>query len=540
MIQPKTIMYNDDARASLKRGVDKLANAVKITLGPQGRNVVIERMFGGPHVTKDGVTVAKSIDLEDPNEQLGAQMVLQAATRTAEKAGDGTTTATLLAQAIVAEGMRHIASGVNPMEMRKGIDQAVKLVVKELTSIAQPISFSDVDKITNIATISANNNKEVGELISSAMQKVGSLGTITIDDSKTNETTISVVEGMQFDRGYISPYFYTNAKIEADYIRPKILVYDRNITSLQSLVRILEQVRANNSALLIIANDVTGEALTGLILNKMKGILNVVAVKAPGFGDRRKDILEDIAILTGGAFISEDLNKQLENITMDDLGTADRIIISRDTTIISGGHGSKDAIDARIEYIKSQIETCQSDYDKEKYQERLAKLSGGIGSIQVGADSEIELKEKKDLVEDALHATRAAIEEGIVPGGGVAYLRCLSALSNMSLQNANQVIGVQIVQKVLEAPFIQILENAGLDSRSILTQVLRGQGDFGYNAATESYVNLISDGVVDPKKVVRVALENAASVASALLTTTVAITDIRDENWFKLHAPVEG
>ena len=538
MIQPKDIAYGKDARKLLKAGVDKMANAVKITLGPQGRNVVIERSFGSPHVTKDGVTVAKAIDLKDPTEQLGAQMILQAATQTAEKAGDGTTTATLLAQKIVELGHAAIESDANPMELRKGIEKAVKAVCNELEHIRQPISFTDIEKIKNIAIISANNNHEVGALIADAMKQVGQSGTITIDESKTNETTIAIVDGMQLDRGWISPYFITNpAKMEVDFIKPYVLIYDRTISDLQELLPVLEKVRAANGSLVIVANDIDGTALSGLIVNKLKGILHVVAIKSPGFGDRRKDILEDIAIITGGQVISEQLNRKLETVILSDLGIADRVIISRESTIISGGHANKEALDARKQVLKQQINECTSDYDLEKFQERLAKLSGGVGSIQVGAASEIELKEKKDLVEDALHATRAAIDEGIVPGGGVAYLRCLGVIDSLTSSNGSQELGIDIIKTVLKEPFLQILRNAGLDAESILAKVLMGKDDFGYNASTERFANLILDGVIDPKKVVRIALENAASVAASILTTEATVTEIRDEIWQKLHMP---
>ncbi len=536
----KDIRYGDDARTLLRAGVDKLADAVKVTLGPQGRNVVIERMVGAPQVTKDGVTVARAIALVDPVMQQGAQMVLQAATRTAEYAGDGTTTATLLAQEIVREGGRLVANGANPMEMRKGIDRAVRAVVEELERIRQPIGFDDVEKIASIATISANNNPEIGKLIADAMQKVGRLGTITIDDSKTNETYIDVVEGMQFDRGMVSPYFFTNSKGEADYENPLILVYDRTISTMKSLVGILERVVGEGRPLVIIADNVDGEALTGLVVNKMQGRIKVVAVKAPGFGDRRKDILQDIAILTGAQFVNADLNRNLDTLTVGDLGSASRVIVTRDSTVISGGQGDREALIERADLIRSQLETVTSDYDKEKLQERLGKLMGGIGSIRVGAGSDIELKEKKDLVEDALHATRAAIEEGIVAGGGIAYIRAAEVIKDLLVDNDDQLAGASLLRKVLSSPFCRILENAGVDSRSALSRILAGDGDFGYNAATETYGNLIAEGVIDPKKVVRVALENAASVAATILTTEAVITDVRDEVYWKLRMPAGG
>ena len=536
----KDIQYGDDARKRLRDGVDKLANAVKITLGPQGRNVVIERIVGAPQVTKDGVTVARAIELADPVEQQGAQMVLQAATRTAEQAGDGTTTATLLAQFIVREGGRLVANGTNPMEMRKGIDIAVRAVVEELGRIRQPIGFEDIEKIASIASISANNNPAVGKLVAEAMQKVGRMGTLTIDDSKTNETYIEVVEGMQIDRGMISPYFMINARGEADFENPLILVYDRTISTVKPMVQLLERVAGDGRALVIIADNVDGEALTALVVNKMQGRLKVVAVKSPGFGERRKDILQDIAILTGAEFMSADLNRNLDNVQISDLGSAARVIVGRDTTIISGGLGDREKIIERAAFIRAQLETMTSDYDREKLQERLGKLMGGVGSIRVGASSDIELKEKKDLVEDALHATRAAIEEGIVAGGGIAYIRAATAISEVQFANDDQRDGVQLLFRALSIPFCQILENAGVDSKSALTKVLAGDGDFGYNAATEEYGNLIAEGVIDPKKVVRVALENAASVASTILTTEAVVTDIRDEVYWRLKMPAGG
>ena len=538
MIIEKDIKYSNEARTLLKAGIDKVAKAVKVTLGPKGRNVVIERVVGAPHVTKDGVTVAKSIDLSDPVEQLGAQLVLQAATRTAEQAGDGTTTATILAEAMVTEGFRLVSNGANPMELRKGIEKAVKLVVEHLEKIRIPISYDDTEMIANIGTISANNDRTIGNLIAEAMQKVGRLGTITIDDSKSSETSIHTVEGMQFDRGWISPYFVTNSKGEADFENPYILVYDRTISSLKILVPLLERVTQAGRSLVIIADNVDGDALTGLVVNKVQGRIKVCAVKAPGFGDRRKDILQDIAVLTGATFVAEELNRNLETLTMQDLGTASRVLITKDSTIISGGAGNKEDIENRKNEIKALLENVTSEYDREKLQERLSKLSGGVGSIRVGAGSESELKERKDSVEDALHATRAAIEEGIVPGGGLALIRCGQAVEETLLfPNEDQAQGAELVYKVLKVPFMQILENAGLEPRSILTEVLSGSGDFGYNSATESYANLVADGVVDPKKVVRIALENAASVAGTILTTEATITDVRNEMYYKLHMP---
>jgi chaperonin GroEL len=541
MIIEKDIHYGDDARSKLKSGVNKVAKAVKVTLGPRGRNVIIEKIVGVPHVTKDGVTVARSIDLSDPVEQQGAQLVLQAASRTAELAGDGTTTATILTQVMVEEGFKLCSNGVNPMELRKGMKKTLDAVVEHLDRIKVPINYDDIEMIRNIATISSNNDKYVGDLIAEAMKKVGRLGTITIDDSKTSETTIHVVEGMQFDRGWISPYFVTNVKGEVDFENPFILVYDRNISALKPLVPILERVSQTGRPLLIIANDVDGEALTGLVINKMQGRIKVCAVKAPGFGDRRRDILKDIAVLTGARFIDSELNYNLDSVTLQDLGTANRVLVTKDNTVISDGGGRTEEIEARKEEIKSLLEIVQSDYDREKLQERLSKLSGGIGSIRVGANSESELKEKKDLIEDALHATRAAIEEGIVPGGGLALIRCGQAIESLLVfDNDEQALGGELVLKSLKAPLFQILENAGLEPRSIFTKILSMDGDFGFNVATEKYANLIADGVIDPKKVVRVALENAVSVAGTIITTEAVITDIRNDVYYKLRAPVMG
>jgi len=541
MIIEKDIKYAGDARIALKSGIDKVAAAVKVTLGPQGRNVVIERMMGVPHVTKDGVTVARSIDLADPVEQLGAQMVLQAATRTAEQAGDGTTTATILTQAMVQEGFRLVSNGANPMELRKGIEKAVKSIVAHLEKIRIPVAYEDVQTISNIGTIAANNDRSIGNLIAEAMQKVGKLGTITIDDSKTSETTIHTVEGMQFDRGWVSPYFVNTPKGEADFENPYILVYDRTISSLKTLVPLLERVTQAGRSLVIISDNVDGDALTGLVINKMQGRIKVCAVKAPGFGDRRKDILQDIAVLTGATFIAAELNRNLETLTMQDLGTATRVLITKENTIISGGAGTKESLDQRKGEIQAQLATVTSDYDREKLQERLSKLAGGVGSIRVGAGSESELKERKDSVEDALNATKAAIEEGIVAGGGLALIRCGQAVEEtLGFPNDDQVQGAELVFKVLKTPFTQILENAGLEPRSIFDKVLKGADDFGYNSATERFSNLIADGVVDPKKVVRIALENAASVAGTVLTTEATITDVRNEMYYKLRMPAMG
>ncbi|MCX8112049.1 MAG: chaperonin GroEL [Bacteroidia bacterium] len=534
MAASKIIRYNAEARAKLLAGVDALANAVKVTLGPRGRNVAIERKFGAPLVTKDGVTVAKEISLKDPLENLGAQMVKEVASKTADVAGDGTTTATLLAQAIFREGLKSVTAGANAMEIKRGIDEAVKVVVEELKKISRPITSSK--EIAQVATLSANGDEEIGKLIADAMEKVGKDGVITVEESRNIETYLEVVEGMQFDRGYISPYFVTNPdKMVAELEDALILIHDKKISSMKDLLPILEQVVRINKPLLIIAEDVEGEALATLVVNKLRGTLRVVAVKAPGFGDRRKAMLEDIAILTGGTVISEEQGYKLEHATLDYLGKAKKITVDKDNTTIVGGQGDPDRIKARINQIKAQIETTTSDYDREKLQERLAKLSGGVAVLYVGAATEVAMKEKKARVEDALHATRAAVEEGIVPGGGVAYLRCLPSLLpgkggiNDKLLKGDTGIGVDIVRRALEEPLRQIAQNAGKEGAIIVEKVKEGKDDFGWNARTEEFEHLFQSGVVDPTKVARTALENAASIASLLLTTECVVVEEPEE-----------
>lgn len=524
----KLIVYDTEARAALKRGVDKLANAVKVTLGPKGRNVILEKKFGASTVTKDGVSVAKEIELEDPIENMGAQMVKEVASKTSDVAGDGTTTATVLAQAIYAEGLKNVTAGANPMDLKRGIDLAVEAVVKELKKMSKEIEgTSDIAKV---GTISANNDKFIGELLAQAMDKVGKDGVITIEDSKTTETILDVVEGMQFDRGYISPYFVTDAdKMEAVLEDAFILIHDKKISAMKDLLPILEKVAQQNRPLLIIAEDVEGEALATLVVNKLRGVLKVCAVKAPGFGDRRKAMLEDIAILTGGTVISEEQGYKLENATVSYLGKAKTIRVDKDNTTIVEGAGKTEDIKKRINEIKAQIEKTTSDYDREKLQERLAKLSGGVAVIKIGASTEVELKEKKARVEDALHATRAAVEEGIVPGGGVALLRAQAALENLQGENADQSTGIKIVYKALEAPLKQIAVNAGLDGAVVVNKVKEGKDDFGFNAATEVYEPMYKAGIIDPTKVTRVAIENAASVASMLLTTEAVVFEKKEK-----------
>jgi chaperonin GroEL len=524
----KLIVYDTEARAALKRGVDKLANAVKVTLGPKGRNVILEKKFGASTVTKDGVSVAKEIELEDPIENMGAQMVKEVASKTSDVAGDGTTTATVLAQAIYAEGLKNVTAGANPMDLKRGIDLAVEAVVKELKKMSKEIEgTSDIAKV---GTISANNDKFIGELLAQAMDKVGKDGVITIEDSKTAETILDVVEGMQFDRGYISPYFVTDAdNMEAVLEDAFILIHDKKISAMKDLLPILEKVAQQNRPLLIIAEDVEGEALATLVVNKLRGVLKVCAVKAPGFGDRRKAMLEDIAILTGGTVISEEQGYKLENATVSYLGKAKTIRVDKDNTTIVEGAGKTEDIKKRINEIKAQIEKTTSDYDREKLQERLAKLSGGVAVIKIGASTEVELKEKKARVEDALHATRAAVEEGIVPGGGVALLRAQAALENLQGENADQSTGIKIVYKALEAPLKQIAVNAGLDGAVVVNKVKEGKDDFGFNAATEVYEPMYKAGIIDPTKVTRVAIENAASVASMLLTTEAVVFEKKEK-----------
>jgi chaperonin GroEL len=521
----KQLFFETDARNKMKKGVDTLANAVKVTLGPKGRNVVIEKKFGAPSVTKDGVTVAKEIELEDAIENMGAQMVKEVASKTADIAGDGTTTATVLAQAIITEGLKNVAAGANPMDLKRGIEKAVKAVVENLKKQSQQVG-NDNQKIQQVASISANNDEEIGKLIAEAMAKVSKDGVITIEEAKGIETGIDVVEGMQFDRGYISPYFVTNSeKMEAELENPYILIYDKKISSMKDILHILEKVAQQGAPLLIISEDLEGEALATLVVNKLRGTLKVAAVKAPGFGDRRKDMLQDIATLTKGIVISEDQGYKLENADLTYLGKAERVVIDKDNTTIVGGRGEKDAIQGRISQIKSQIENTTSDYDREKLQERLAKLSGGVAVLNVGAATEVEMKEKKDRVDDALHATRAAVEEGIVPGGGVAFVRAIDSLDKIDTRNGDEKTGVQIVRRALEEPLRQIVENCGIEGSVVVNKVREGKGDFGFNARDEKYENLIAAGVIDPTKVARVALENAASIAGMLLTTECVVAD---------------
>ena len=526
----KDIKFDIEARDGLKRGVDALANAVKVTLGPKGRNVIIGKAFGGPNVTKDGVTVAKEIELQDPLENMGAQMVKEVASKTNDLAGDGTTTATVLAQAIVKEGLKNVAAGANPMDLKRGIDKAVEAIVEDLTKQAKVVG-SDSEKIKQIASISANNDEVIGELIANAFAKVGKEGVITVEEAKGTDTFVDVVEGMQFDRGYLSPYFVTNPeKMEAELESPYILLYDKKVSSLKELLPVLEPVAQSGKPLLIIAEDVDGEALSTLVVNKLRGALKIAAVKAPGFGDRRKAMLEDIAILTGGTVISEERGYTLENTTIEMLGTAKRVTIDKDNTTIVSGAGDADTIKNRVNQIKGQMETTTSDYDKEKLQERLAKLAGGVAVLYVGAASEVGMKEKKDRVDDALHATRAAVEEGIVAGGGVALLRAKAVLSKIKSDNADEATGIQIVSRAVEAPLRTIVENAGLEGSVVVAKVTEGKGDFGYNAKTDEYVDMLRAGIIDPKKVTRVALENAASVAGMILTTECALIDIKEES----------
>jgi len=521
----KQLFFETDARNKMKKGVDTLANAVKVTLGPKGRNVVIEKKFGAPSVTKDGVTVAKEIELEDAIENMGAQMVKEVASKTADIAGDGTTTATVLAQAIITEGLKNVAAGANPMDLKRGIEKAVRAVVENLKSQSQEVG-NDNQKIQQVASISANNDEEIGKLIAEAMAKVSKDGVITIEEAKGIETGIDVVEGMQFDRGYISPYFVTNSeKMEVELDSPYILIYDKKISSMKDILHILEKVAQQGAPLLIISEDLEGEALATLVVNKLRGTLKVAAVKAPGFGDRRKEMLQDIAILTKGIVISEEQGYKLENADLSYLGKAERVVIDKDNTTVVGGKGDTDGIKGRINQIKAQIESTTSDYDREKLQERLAKLSGGVAVLNVGAATEVEMKEKKDRVDDALHATRAAVEEGIVPGGGVAFVRAIDSLNNVDTRNADEKTGVQIVRRALEEPLRQIVENCGIEGSVVVNKVREGKGDFGFNARDEKYENLIAAGVIDPTKVTRVALENAASIAGMLLTTECVVAD---------------
>lgn len=526
----KEIKFNIKAREELKNGVDALADAVKVTLGPKGRNVIIEKKFGAPHITKDGVSVAREIELEDPFQNMGAQLVKEVASKTGDQAGDGTTTATVLAQAIVNVGLKNVTAGANPMDLKRGIDKAVSCVVEGIKAQSQEVD-DDFSKIENVARISANNDEEIGKLIAEAMQKVTKEGVITVEEAKGTETTVDVVEGMQFDRGYISAYFVTNSeKMECEMDSPYILLYDKKISNLKDMLPVLEAVAQSGRPLLIIAEDVDNEALATLVVNRLRGSLKICAVKAPGFGDRRKEMLEDIAVLTGGTVISEEKGLQLAQASVADLGTAEKVTVNKDNTTIVNGAGAKDAIAARINQIKGQIATTTSNYDKEKLQERLAKLAGGVAVLYIGAPSEVEMKEKKDRVDDALSATYAAIAEGIVPGGGVAYIRCLDALDQLKGSNDDENTGIAIIRRAIEEPMRQIMNNAGVEGAVILQKVKDGQGDFGYNARTGEFENFFATGVIDPAKVTRVALENAASIAGMFLTTECVIADKKEEN----------
>ena len=526
----KDIKFDIEARDGLKRGVDALANAVKVTLGPKGRNVIISKSFGGPTVTKDGVSVAKEIELADPLENMGAQMVKEVASKTNDLAGDGTTTATVLAQAIVKEGLKNVAAGANPMDLKRGIDKAVEAIVADLAKQTQSVGDSS-EKIKQVASISANNDETIGDLIAKAFTKVGKEGVITVEEAKGTDTYVDVVEGMQFDRGYLSPYFVTDAdKMVAELSNPYVLLYDKKISNLQELLPILEPVAQSSRPLLIIAEDVDGQALATLVVNKLRGGLKIAAVKAPGFGDRRKAMLEDIAILTGGTVIAEESGYSLENTTLEMLGTAETISIDKDNTTIVNGAGEAELIKGRVNQIKAQMETSTSDYDKEKLQERLAKLAGGVAVLYVGAASEVEMKEKKDRVDDALHATRAAVEEGIVAGGGVALVRAKTVLATLKSENADEATGIQIISRAVEAPLRTIVENAGGEGSVVIAKVTEGSGDFGFNAKTGEYVQMLAAGIIDPKKVTRVALENAASVAGMILTTECALIEIKEDS----------
>jgi chaperonin GroEL len=526
----KEILFNIEARDLLKKGVDQLANAVKVTLGPKGRNVIIEKKFGAPHITKDGVTVAKEIELDDPFQNLGAQLVKEVASKTSDDAGDGTTTATVLAQSIVSVGMKNVTAGANPMDLKRGIDKAVAEVVKSIASQAKAVG-DNYDKIEQVASISANNDATIGKLIADAMRKVSKDGVITIEEAKGTDTSIEVVEGMQFDRGYISAYFVTNTeKMEVEMEKPYILIYDKKISNLKELLPVLEPAVQSGRPLLIIAEDVDSEALTTLVVNRLRASLKICAVKAPGFGDRRKEMLEDIAILTGGIVISDEKGIKLEQATLEMLGTAEKVTVNKDNTVLVNGAGTKEGIATRIAQIRAQIATTTSDYDREKLQERLAKLSGGVAVLYVGAAYEVEMKEKKDRVDDALSATRAAIEEGIVPGGGVAYIRAIAALENLKASNDDEQTGIEIIKRAIEEPLRQIVANAGKEGAVIVQKVREGKDDFGYNAHTEKYENFFAAGVVDPAKVCRVALENAASIAGMFLTTECVISEKKEDN----------
>lgn len=535
----KKVLFDTEAREKLKKGVDTLANAVKVTLGPKGRNVILDKKFGAPAITKDGVTVAKDIELKDPIENMGAQLVKEVASKTADNAGDGTTTATVLAQAIFTAGSKNVAAGANPMDLKRGIDKAVDQIVGNLAKLSKPVKGND--EIEQVATISANNDNEIGKMIADAMKKVGKDGVITVEEAKGTSDEVKTVDGMQFDRGYLSPYFVTNAEsMEAELDRPYILIYDKKISSMKELLPILEPVAQTGKPLVIIAEDVDGEALATLVVNKIRGALKVAAVKAPGFGDRRKAMLEDIAILTGGTVISEERGFKLENATVEFLGTAEKIAIDKDNTTIINGAGQKDAIQARVNEIKSQIEKTTSDYDKEKLQERLAKLAGGVAILYVGAATEVEMKEKKDRVDDALHATRAAVAEGVVAGGGVALLRAAVDLEKVNTLNEDEKTGVDIIRRAVEAPLRTIVENCGLEGSVIVNKVKEAKGDEGYNARTDKFEDLVKSGVLDPAKVTRLALQNAASISGLLLTTACVIAEEESEEPAHSHAPQGG
>ena len=536
----KEIKFDIEASDLLKKGVDELANAVKVTLGPKGRNVILAKKFGAPHITKDGVSVAKEIELEDPNANMGAQLVKEVASKTGDNAGDGTTTATVLAQAIISVGLKNVAAGANPMDLKRGIDKAVAKVVESIKAQSQEVG-DDNNKIEQVATISANNDSEIGKLIADAMAKVKKEGVITVEEAKGTDTTVDVVEGMQFDRGYLSPYFVTDTeKMEVVMEKPLVLIHDKKISSLKEILPLLEATVQSNRPLLIIAEDVDSEALTALVVNRLRANLRVCAVKAPGFGDRRKEMLQDIAVLTGGTVISEEQGLKLETATIDLLGSAETITINKDNTTIVNGAGAKENIAARVAQIKAQIEKTTSDYDREKLQERLAKLAGGVAVLYIGAPSEVEMKEKKDRVDDALSATRAAIEEGIVPGGGVAYIRAISAIENLKGDNEDETTGIQIVRRAIEEPLRQIVANAGKEGAVIVQKVREGEGDFGYNARTDVFENLMASGVIDPAKVTRVALENAASIAGMLLTTACIVSDKKEDNPAPAMPPMGG
>ena len=536
----KIIKFDIKAREELKKGVDQLSNAVKVTLGPKGRNVILDKKFGAPHITKDGVSVAREVELEDEFQNIGAQLVKEVAQKTGDDAGDGTTTATVLAQSIITEGLKNVAAGANPMAVKRGIDKAVAAVVDQIKGMAQEVG-DDFGKIENVARVSANNDHEIGELIAEAMKKVNKDGVITVEEAKGTDTRVEVVEGMQFDRGYISPYFVTNTeKMECEMERPYILIFDKKISVLKDMLPVLEATAQSGRPLLIISEDVDSEALAALVVNRLRGSLKVCAVKAPGFGDRRKEMLEDIATLTGGVVISEEKGLKLEGATIDMLGTAEKVTVNKENTVIVNGAGDKQAIAERVAQIKAQIETTKSTYDKEKLQERLAKLAGGVAVLYIGAPSEVEMKEKKDRVDDALSATRAAVAEGIVPGGGVAYIRCLDALDALEGDNADETTGIHIIRRAIEEPLRQIVDNAGLEGAVVVQKVREGKGDYGYNAYTDKYENLFETGVIDPAKVSRVALQNAASIAGMFLTTECVIAEKKEDLPAPAGAPGMG